>query len=177
MEKLGTQPTDFKVMDIVLFCIFGIISFPCTAATTNCYVEEGKAYRGPPNQSFRNVESYESCRSLCSFGPDIPYFVWRGPNSPNPNSRLDCNCKMNRDTIEDVGGIYSGNTKCTNGKLLTGMKQWLDRAPIQYAFGWSTEASIEMPIERKALYQLFPLHPWWEIQTVLLNWKAFERDF
>ena len=119
MEKLGTQPTDFKVMDIVLFCIFGIISFPCTAATTNCYVEEGKAYRGPPNQSFRNVESYESCRSLCSFGPDIPYFVWRGPNSPNPNSRLDCNCKMNRDTIEDVGGIYSGNTKCTNGKLLT----------------------------------------------------------
>ena len=111
--------TDYKVMDIVLFCIFGIISFPCTAATTNCYVEEGKAYRGPPNQSFRNVESYESCRSLCSFGPDIPYFVWRGPNSPNPNSRLDCNCKMNRDTIEDVGGIYSGNTKCTNGKLLT----------------------------------------------------------
>ena len=116
MEKLGTQPTDFKVMDIVLFCIFGIVSFPCTAATTNCYVEEGKAYRGPPNQSFRNVESYESCRSLCSFGPDVPYFVWRGPNSPNPNSRLDCNCKMNRDTIEDVGGIYSGNTKCTNSK-------------------------------------------------------------
>ena len=51
------------------------------------------------------------------------------------------------------------------------------RAPIQYTFGWSTEPSIEIPFERKALYQLFSLHPWWESQMVLLNWKAFERDF
>ena len=56
-------------------------------------------------------------------------------------------------------------------------RYWYYRAWIQYTFGWSTEQSIEMPnLKKPPSKQLFSPSRW-IIQMVLLNWKAFERDF
>ena len=98
-------------MDKYGYCNCGCYVATNTTTTTwpPCYVDEGKFYPGRTVEQFENVESYASCRSMCS--SSSPYFVWRGPASA-PAGRNKCNCKNDLEDGEDKPGIYSGNTIC-----------------------------------------------------------------